>query len=87
MAMLKEDGSLNIEWITQLPTKERHRVMARLTPKQFKEYASSLPLNESKQQTKLIIGRSLEDALSEGAILADDAINKWRKILNNKNDA
>lgn len=47
MKFLKEDGSLNMEWINNLPLEEHLKVVANLTEKQHMEYSSKLPINES----------------------------------------
>ena len=46
MALLKEDGNLDIEWINNLPLEEHLNVVARLTPKQYREYCAKQPTNE-----------------------------------------
>lgn len=48
MALLKEDGNLNIEWINKLPIEKHCKVVASLTRKQMKVYLSKQPINESK---------------------------------------
>ena len=47
MALLKEDGSLDIERINNLPYEEYMEEMGTLTQEQVKEYISKLPINES----------------------------------------
>ncbi|MCQ2259104.1 MAG: hypothetical protein MJZ41_14115 [Bacteroidaceae bacterium] len=47
MALLKEDGSLDIERINQLPILEWMDLMGELTDEQFEEYTSKSPINES----------------------------------------
>ena len=38
MALLKEDGSLDIEWLNSLPIDEFTKVYGRLTREQVEEY-------------------------------------------------
>lgn len=46
MALLKEDGSLDIERINNLPREERQKMIGSFTRAQFREYVSSIPPNE-----------------------------------------
>lgn len=46
MVFLKEDGSLDIEYINKLPLEEHLRVVASLTNKKLKEYVSKNPTDE-----------------------------------------
>ena len=54
---LKEDGSLDIERINSPPIDEYTDVMGDLTQEQYKEYVeyvSKMPMNESKEPTRII---------------------------------
>ena len=65
MALLKEDGSLNIEWINKLPYEEYMNAMENLTQEQVEEYLSTLPMNESKVPVKVtMVDYTLEDDLA-----------------------
>lgn len=76
MALLKEDGSLDIEWINKLPLEEYHRELIKLTNKQYHEYTSKLPLNESNGGVQPIVVDSVEDYLKEGHwVNAFDVVN------------
>ena len=46
MTLLKE-GSLDVERINKLPTNEWMNLMGELTERQFEEYTSKSPINES----------------------------------------
>lgn len=82
MALLKEDGSLDIERINNLPYKEYMEEMGTLTQEQVKEYISKLPINESVEPvTAIEVDYTLEDELEKGAVLADDLLNKLREKL------
>ena len=48
MALLKEDGSLDIERIQGLPYDEYMYELTHFTKEQREEYFSALPINESK---------------------------------------
>ena len=48
MALLKEDGSLDIERINKLPLEEHMKEIGSFTREQFKQYVSTIPLNESE---------------------------------------
>lgn len=76
MALLKEDGSLDVERISKLPLEEKMREIATMTKKQHKEYVSKIPMNESNK-TKPVLYGSLERDLASG---------KWfdmKEIFNN----
>ena len=47
MDILKEDGSLDIERINDLPEKEYMEVIGSLSEEKFDEYLSGLPVNDS----------------------------------------
>ena len=82
MALLKEDGSLDIERINNLPYEEYMEEMGTLTQEQVKEYISKLPINESVEPvTAIEVDYTLEDELEKGAVLADDLLNKLREKL------
>ena len=72
MALLKEDGSLDIEWINKLPLEEKKREMSKLTKEQIKEYASNLPINESKNPVRVLkVNYKMEDLLAKGYTTAE----------------
>ena len=81
MALLKEDGSLNIEWINKLPIEEYWDMMGQLTEKQVLEYNSQLPLNESKEPMKAV---SANKPIEEYGVDADEILNNLKKICSNK---
>lgn len=68
MALLKEDGSLDIGWINNLPFEEHIHAISHLTKEQRKEYISKLPLNESKNPYPFIQG-NLREELSSGKLV------------------
>ena len=78
MALLKEDGSLDIERINQLPIEEYMEEIGDLTDTQYKEYLSKIPLNESKETTKAVLVNYL---MEEDGVDAEAVINNiGRKI-------
>lgn len=78
MALLKEDGSLDIERINKLPIEEYMEVIGELTETQYKEYLSTPPLNESKETTKAVLVNYL---MEEDGVDAEEVINNiGRKI-------
>lgn len=80
MALLKEDGSLDIERINKLPIEEYIKEIGTLTEEQYKEYLSKLPINESKEPTRAIrVDYTLEEELGKGGVIAEDFINKMRE--------
>ena len=75
MALLKEDGSLDVERINKLPLEEYMDAMGDLTQEQVKEYISKLPINESYEPMKVINVDSTFDI----GVNADDVINNIGK--------
>ena len=68
MALLKEDGSLDIERINNLPREERMREIGSFTREQFQEYLSKTPINEGYTHTRVIkfdkpMGVNLSDVI------------------------
>lgn len=52
MALLKEDGGLNVEWVRNLPIEEFVKVYRDLTEEQENEYWSKIPKNETQDKTR-----------------------------------
>lgn len=76
MALLKEDGSLDIERINQLPHDEYVHEISLLTKEERKEYYSKIPLNESKQPIQAMEVDSVDDFLRRGNwVDAEDFLN------------
>lgn len=77
MALLKEDGSLDIERINNLPEKEYVKVLGRLTKEQYEEYCSKIPINESNQEIEPLVVESLDVFLSGGKwVSAEDFLKQ-----------
>ena len=77
MALLKEDGSLDIERINALPLEEYTEELGRLTWEQVEEYFSSISMEESLQTPHSVeVDYTLEDELARGGVLFEDVINK-----------
>ncbi len=85
MALLKEDGSLDVERIDKLPLEEYEKEIGALTQEQYKEYISKQPINESNKPLRAIeVDYTLEDELARGGVIAEDYINNMRKLLDDK---
>ena len=80
MALLKEDGSLDIERINNLPFEEYMNTMGDLTQEQVKEYLSKLPINESNEPMRAI----KVDSTFDMGVNADVVINNLRNICKKK---
>ena len=77
MALLKEDGSLDIERINALPYEEYMDEIGSLTESQYNEYRASVPLNESKELAQPVnVDYTLEEELARGAVLLEDYIKE-----------
>ena len=81
MAIVKEDGSLDIERINQLPIEEYMEEVGNFTDEQRKEYYSKSALFESKEPVRpVIVDYTLEEDIERnGTILLDDLLNKLNK--------
>ena len=75
MALLKEDGSLDIERINHLPLKEYMDEMGSLTKEMINEYITKLPIKESKEPMKATI----VDSVEEYGVYADEMLNEIMK--------
>lgn len=86
MALLKEDGSLDVEWLDSLPLEERIKEFGRLTRKQVDEYWSKIPINESQGPTRAVmVDYTFEDEIKRGtAVDAVDYLNKMREKYGTK---
>ena len=83
MEYLKEDGSLDVERIDNLPLLEYYDVLGDLSESQIEEYSAKFPINESKlplQSTK--VDFTIAEGIENGILVdAEDFINKLRKSL------
>ena len=80
MAPLKEDGSLDIERINNLPIEDYITVIENLTAEQHQYYNSKMPINEGPQHTKAIfVDCTIEDEIKNGAVNILDYLNEKRK--------
>lgn len=76
MALLKEDGSLDIERINNLPHEKYIEELESMTESQFKEYRASIPVNESKEPIQpVFVDYTLEEELARGAVIAQDFLD------------
>lgn len=80
MALLKEDGSLDVEWINKLPIEEYMNTLGDLTQEQVKEYMSKVPIDESNEPMRAINVDSNFDV----GVNADDIINNLRNMCKRK---
>ena len=75
MALLKEDGSLDIERINSMQFEEYMNEMGTLTREQVEDYLSKIPINESKTPMKAIVVESIE----KYGVDAEDFLNNMRE--------
>ena len=75
MALLKEDGSLDVERINKLPFNQYMEEMGTLTAKQINEYLTKIPINESKTPMKPIVVETIQNY----GVDADDFLNKMKE--------
>ena len=77
MALLKEDGSLDIERIQKLPYKEYLHEISNFSKEQYDEYVSKITINESQQTVYPIVVENVDEYLNNGGYVnAWDVINK-----------
>ncbi len=79
MALLKEDGSLNIEWINELPLEEHLNVVAGLTPQQHKEYCAKQSVYEAKSSQRVFY---VDKPMETWGVDAMEFLNKMIDSLN-----
>lgn len=81
MALLKEDGSLDIERINALPIEEYMKEVGGLTNEQRKEYYSKTPINESQEPVRpVVVDYTLEEDIERnGGVILKDKINEMKK--------
>ena len=75
MALLKEDGSLDIERINKLPLNEFMDEMGDLTHEQVEEYISRLPITENNTPLQARVVNSIEEYGED----ADEFLNNIQK--------
>ena len=83
MTLLKEDGSLDIERINNLPIEEYWDMMGELTETQVIEYNSKLSLNESNEPMKALI---VTKPIEQYGVDADEVLNNLKEMCR-KDDA
>lgn len=76
MALLKEDGSLDIEHINCLPYEEFMDAIGSLTEAQMKEYISKLPVDDSNEPMRAV---KVDYRMGEDGVVAFSFINKMRE--------
>lgn len=80
MIPLKEDGSLDIECIDQLPVEEHMRVLGEFTSRQMDEYLSRSSIIEDKNCPRnIIVDYTMEDELKRGSGVDMDVFLKKMK--------
>ena len=80
MALLKEDGSLDVERINNLPLKEYMEEIGDFTEEQYMEYVSKLPVNDSNEPVRVI---NVDSSFDMG-VNADEVINSIRELSEDK---
>lgn len=75
MALLKEDGSLDVERINKLPLDERLHEIGKFTREQVNEYFSKAPIKESHMPiTPVKVDYKMEDLLARGYATAEQIL-------------
>lgn len=78
MVFLKEDGSLDIERINQLPTEEYIKTIDELTDEQYHFYVS----NSHPHTKAIVVDYSMEDEIKRGtAVDFDELLKRLRKEI------
>lgn len=76
MALLNEDGSLNVEWIRNLPIEEFVNVYSKLTTEQEDEYWSKIPSDEPMDMEK---ASQIDDYIDNQGVDAMEFLTDIRK--------
>lgn len=80
MVFLKEDGTLDIERINQLPIEEYMKMIGELSDEQLSQYESTFPENDGTQHTKaIVVDYTMEDEIKRGCIILKDFLNEKKK--------
>lgn len=80
MVFLKEDGSLDIERINQLPIEEYMKMIGELSDEQLIQYDSTFPKNDGTQHTTPIkVDYTLEDEIKRGGVILKDYLKEKMK--------
>ena len=82
MVFLKEDGSLDVERINNLPIEEYWDMMGELTETQIMEYNSKLPLNKSNEPMKVLIATK---PIEQYGVDADVVLENLRQMCKKDN--
>ena len=82
MVYLKEDGSLDIERINNLPVEEYMKVISALSDEQCKYYDTMTPVNEKRPLSQgLVVDYGFDDPRS--GVEIKEYLRKMRRELNN----
>ena len=76
MALLREDGSLDVERINALPYEEYMDEIGSLTEEQIMEYISALPPDESKEPVRAV---EVDYSMEEDGVDAHELIKQLRQ--------
>ena len=81
MIPLKDDGTLDVERINELPIEEYMDVIRDLTEEQYEYYQSKTPLDEESGPVKAVDFYPLEEVIERGiGVDVDEIINKLNSI-------
>ena len=85
MVYLKEDGSVDVERINQLPLEEWMDMVGEMTKEQFEYFESKTPLIESNEPYQGVqVNYTIEDEIARGAVDIDELLNGLRSKLKTK---
>ena len=82
----KEDGSLDVKQIAELPFEERMKIIDVFTDEQYHQYTEylySMPINKGLQHViPVVVDYSMEDEIKRGtAVDADELLKRLRKEI------
>lgn len=82
----KDNGSLDVKQIAELPFEERMKIIDDLTDEQYHQYTEylySIPINEGIQHViPVVVDYSMEDEIKRGtAVDFDDVLERMRKEI------
>ncbi len=79
MALLKEDGSLNIEWINSLPSDKYINLIWEMSDDQYEEYKLNCPNIKEQANIRFVNCTMEEDMRNNGYVKAEEAFNMLKK--------
>lgn len=87
MVFLKEDGSLDIDRMLNLPIEEFIETIENMTMEQYNYFTTNLPPDEGNWPPKAVEYDPLEELIKRGeAVDLKEYLNNWEKEIKNESE-